>query len=52
MPPRQLVAVYPRSLAKLPKIKTFLPWLDRWFRDHDANGGTLGAQMPSHWPNR
>jgi DNA-binding transcriptional LysR family regulator len=43
LPPRQLVAVYPRSLARLPKIKTFLPWLDRWFRDHDANGGTLGA---------
>ncbi len=50
VPPRPLAAIYPRSLAGLPKIKTFLPWLIRWFRNHDpndgctaANGGAAGA---------
>jgi DNA-binding transcriptional LysR family regulator len=36
--PRPLSAVYPRTMAGLPKIKTFVPWLTRWFRDHDLNG--------------
>jgi DNA-binding transcriptional LysR family regulator len=36
--PRPLSAVYPRSMAGLPKIKTFVPWLTRWFREHDLNG--------------
>ena len=42
LPPRPLVAVYPRSVARLPKVKTFLPWLARWFRDCDPNGALPG----------
>jgi DNA-binding transcriptional LysR family regulator len=42
VPRRPLLAIYPRSLARLPKIRTFLPWLDRWFRDNDPNGGSAG----------
>jgi DNA-binding transcriptional LysR family regulator len=47
LPPRPLVAIYPRPLARLPKIRTFLPWLGRWFRDHDPNGGLLGTALPN-----
>jgi DNA-binding transcriptional LysR family regulator len=50
VPPRPLLAIYPRSLSRLPKLKTFLPWLGRWFRDHDPNGG-VGVQTASRWRN-
>lgn len=42
--PRPLSAVYPRSLAGLPKIKTLVSWLSRWFRENDPNGD---AALPS-----
>jgi DNA-binding transcriptional LysR family regulator len=35
--PRPLSAVYPRPFARLPKIRTFVAWLARWFREHDPN---------------
>jgi len=35
--PRPLSAVYPRPLARLPKIRTFVSWLARWFRENDPN---------------
>lgn len=38
LPPRPVAAVYPRSLAKLAKIKAVVPWLIRWFKEHDPNG--------------
>jgi hypothetical protein len=47
LPPRPLLAIYPRPLAKLPKIRTFLPWLDRWFRAHDPNGGAPSVAAPN-----
>ena len=47
VPPRPLLAIYPRPLAKLPKIRMFLPWLDRWFRAHDPNGGPMSAAAPN-----
>jgi DNA-binding transcriptional LysR family regulator len=63
LPQRPLSAIYPRSLAGLPKIKAFLPWLTRWFRNHDPNsdsGAAIGSApaptaseiVPIHRPNR
>lgn len=37
LPSRPLTAVYPRSLTGLAKVKAFVPWIARWFRDNDPN---------------